>query len=51
MTDSSKGAPKVVEVAQGRTLTISKEAKKVGEMDFGDLCDKPLGSTDYMAIC
>ena len=50
LTNKSLGTPKVVEVAQGRTLMIPKEAKKVAEVDFYELCETAKGSTDYMAL-
>lgn len=40
----------MVQVAQGRTLPISKQAKRVAEVDFSELCETAKGSTDYMAL-
>ena len=42
---------KAIQVAQGRRLTVEKYHTGLAEVDFYDMCDKPLGSTDYMALC
>ncbi|CDW84177.1 lactation elevated protein 1 [Stylonychia lemnae] len=46
----NRGAPKMIEVAQGRQMMIPKEAKRVAEVEFSELCDQPKGSTDFMAL-
>lgn len=50
LTNNSRGAPKVIDVAQGRTLMVQKEAKRVAEIDFYEMCDSAKGSTDFMAL-
>lgn len=50
LTNKSIGTPTVIEVAQGRTLRIEKQAKKVCEVSFSELCETAKGSTDYMAL-
>lgn len=50
LTNNSRGAPQMIEVAQGRNLMIPKAAKNVAQVDFYDLCDTPKGSTDFMAL-
>lgn len=50
LTGNSKGTFSQVEVAQGRTLPVRRQAKGVAEMSFTELCDEPRGSSDYMAI-
>ena len=39
-----------INVAQGRTLFLPKENKRVAELTFNDLCEEAKGSTDYMAL-
>ena len=50
LTNSSKGAPALITVAQGRTLSLPRAAKGVAEVDFHSMCDDAKGSTDYMAL-
>jgi cell division protein ZapE len=50
LTNSSPGTPSIVQVAQGRTLMIDRQAKNVAEVEFSDMCETPKGSTDYMAL-
>lgn len=44
-----QGAPLTLSV-QGRTVTVPSAAGGVGHASFADLCGKPLGSADYLAI-
>ena len=39
-----------MEVAQGRTIPVNRQAKGVAEMSFSELCDEARGSPDYQAI-
>jgi predicted ATPase len=41
---------KVIDVMQGRKFICSKFYKGVGYFTFDELCDKPVGSADYIAI-
>jgi predicted ATPase len=50
LTGNAAGTPAVVQVAQGRTLMIEKQARRVCEVNFSDLCETAKGSTDYMAL-
>lgn len=38
-------------LVQGRKIFIPKFASDVAQFDFTDLCDKPLGSEDFLEIC
>jgi predicted ATPase len=40
----------MVEVAQMRTIPVSKAAKNVAEFTFSELCEEARGSPDYSAI-
>ncbi len=43
--------PIQLEVVPGRVLDLKKASKNgVAFFEFEDLCDKPLGSSDYIAI-
>lgn len=35
---------------QGRTLEISRQAAGVARFSFAELCDRPLGAADYLAL-
>jgi cell division protein ZapE len=50
LTDGSKGAPLTLPV-QGRSVTLPRFAEGVGRASFDDLCARPLGAADYLAIC
>lgn len=50
LTNKSIGQQRIINVAQGRTLTVPKAAKKVAEVDFAEMCETAKGSTDYMAL-
>ncbi|MGH6932447.1 MAG: cell division protein ZapE [Dongiaceae bacterium] len=49
LTDSASGPPTTFNV-QGRQLTISAAAKGVARFQFGELCERPLGAADFIAI-
>lgn len=49
LTDDEPGQR--VEIAvQGRTLIVPHAARGVARMSFADLCSKPLGAADYLAL-
>ena len=50
LTNASKGEFMRVPVAQGRTISCSRQAKSVGMFSFKELCEANRGSTDYMAL-
>lgn len=50
LTDGGIGLPKQLKVASGRPVTIMNFCKGVAQMSFTELCDRPLGSTDYRAM-
>jgi cell division protein ZapE len=49
LTDDAQPVPATFSV-QGRELTLSRTAKGVALLTFEELCRKPLGSADYLAI-
>jgi cell division protein ZapE len=49
LTDGAPGAATTLSV-QGRTLTVAKAAKGVACFGFAELCERPLGAADYIAI-
>ncbi|MEN3975680.1 cell division protein ZapE [Emcibacter sp. SYSU 3D8] len=50
LTDVKHGEPVTLDVMQGRTLTVPDAAKGVARFSFPDLCARPLGAADYLAI-
>jgi cell division protein ZapE len=49
LTDSAAGAPTTL-VVQGRTIAVPQAAKGVACFGFAELCERPLGAADYIAI-
>ncbi len=49
LTEGARVEPGIIEV-KGRTLTIPEAARGVAKCTFADLCAKPLGAEDYLAI-
>jgi cell division protein ZapE len=35
---------------QGRVVTVPRQARHVARFDFEELCDRPLGAADYLAL-
>jgi predicted ATPase len=50
LTNKSPGTATSIQVAQGRQMMIYKQAKKVCEVSFQEMCEMAKGSTDYMAL-
>ena len=49
VTGSARGAPAALAV-QGRTLRVPETAKGAARFSFDDLCARPLGAADYLAL-
>jgi cell division protein ZapE len=49
LTDTEQGRPREIEVL-GRTLFVPQAAGSSARFCFADLCEKPLGPPDYLAI-
>jgi cell division protein ZapE len=49
LTDMDVGPKATLEV-QGRSVTVPQAARGVARFAFADLCEKPLGAADYIAI-
>jgi len=49
LTDNAPAAPRALEV-MGRKLPISAAAKGVARFTFAELCERPLGAADFVAI-
>ncbi len=49
LTGQPRGAPMDIEI-KGRRLPVPEAAMGVARFEFADLCVKPLGALDYMAI-
>ncbi|MDA1058453.1 MAG: cell division protein ZapE [Proteobacteria bacterium] len=49
LTGRDRGDPLELRV-QGRSLTVQSTASGAGQMTFAELCERPLGSADYLAI-
>lgn len=49
LTGHKKGEPATLQV-KGREVQVPEAAMGVARFDFGDLCAKPLGPGDYLAI-
>jgi cell division protein ZapE len=50
LTDERRGEPVTLDVMQGRTLHVAEAAKGVARFTFNELCARPLGAADYLAI-
>lgn len=50
LTDEKRGEQVILDVMQGRTLTVPEAAKGVARFSFPELCARPLGAADYLAI-
>ncbi|KJV10978.1 hypothetical protein VZ95_01345 [Elstera litoralis] len=49
LTDEKRGQPESVTV-NGRSVPVPQAARGVARFHFDDLCAKPLGASDYLAI-
>jgi len=49
LTDQARGEPDAVEV-MGRTIPVPEQAKGTARFSFDELCGRPLGANDYLAI-
>ncbi len=49
LTDEKRGQPESVTV-NGRHVSVPQAARGVARFSFNDLCVKPLGASDYLAI-
>ena len=49
LTDMERGAPDIVSV-RGREIAVPEAARGVARFHFDDLCRKPLGAGDYLAL-
>ncbi len=50
LTNNNKGSLRVIDVMQGRKFNCDKYYKGIGMYSFESLCDRPVGSADYIAI-
>ncbi|MFC3228272.1 cell division protein ZapE [Marinibaculum pumilum] len=49
LTEGAEPQAEVLEV-QGRKLEVPRAARHVARMRFADLCERPLGAADYLAL-
>lgn len=49
LADGELGAPEVIDV-QGRALQVGRAAGGIGWFGFAELCDRPRGAPDFLAI-
>jgi cell division protein ZapE len=49
LTGGAPGRPHDISI-KGRTLHVPREAQGVARFSFGDLCEKPLGASDYLRL-
>jgi cell division protein ZapE len=50
LTDQVRGDETTIVVMQGRALAVPQAAKGVARFSFAELCARPLGAADYLAI-
>jgi len=50
LTDDAKGEALTVDVQGGRSLTVARSALGVACASFKELCERPLGAADYLAL-
>ena len=50
LTDNAEGGFEICSVPQGRSIAVSKAAKRAAEFTFKELCDDAKGSSDYAAV-
>jgi len=48
-TDGARGEPLTLSI-RGRRIPIAQTTEEAGRADFDDLCEKPLGPSDYLMI-
>ena len=49
LTEGKQVTPHQIDV-QGRQLSVTRQAEDVAWFDFDELCERPLGAIDYLAI-
>jgi cell division protein ZapE len=49
MTGNTKGSPRDISI-KGRLLHVPRSAHGVARFSFADLCEKPLGASDYLRL-
>jgi cell division protein ZapE len=49
LTGRARGEPMTIEVKR-RKIEVPQAAKRVARFDFEDICARPLGASDYMAL-
>ncbi len=50
LTDGAPAAEQKIGVGASRTLTIPRAARRVARISFDELCGRPLGAADYLAL-
>jgi cell division protein ZapE len=50
LTDRAPGEKLVIDVPGGRTLALGRAAMGVARASFAELCQRPLGAADYLAV-
>lgn len=50
LTEGEVVQPEKVTVMMGRFVQVDKAAKQAGLFDFNELCNRPLGAADYIAL-
>jgi cell division protein ZapE len=49
LAGGARGAPQTIALA-GRTLAVPSAARGIARFSFAELCERPLGAADYLAI-